>query len=116
MDLTIYHNPRCSKSRQTLARIEAAGVSPTVVRYLETPPDVATLTGILGKLGSPATDLVRFGEDQAKALGLAASDTRSDAEWLAIVAEHPKLLQRPIVVAGERAVIGRPPENVDALL
>lgn len=116
MPLTIYHNPRCSKSRQTLERIEAAGQSPTVIRYLDTPPDVATLRALVQRLGVPVTDLIRFKEALAKELGLAAGDDRSADEWLALLAEHPRLLERPIVDDGERAVIGRPPENVDALL
>lgn len=116
MPLTIYHNPRCSKSRQTLERIEAAGQSPDVVRYLETPPDADTLTGLVQRLGRPVTDLVRFKEALAKELGLAADDARSQTQWIALLVEHPRLLERPIVDDGERAVIGRPPENVDALL
>lgn len=116
MSLTIYHNPRCSKSRQTLARIEEAGVTPTIVRYLNTPPDAATLAAVLAKLDRPATDLVRFKEDEAKSLGLTPTDDRATDDWLAILAAHPKLLERPIVVSDQRAIIGRPPENVDSLL
>lgn len=116
MSLTIYHNPRCSKSRQTLARIEESGQTPRVVAYLDTPPDAATLANLLKRLDRPATDLIRFKEALAKELGVSAKDARSDDEWIALLVEHPRLLERPIVDDGSRAVIGRPPENVDALL
>ncbi|WP_348673059.1 arsenate reductase (glutaredoxin) [uncultured Abyssibacter sp.] len=116
MSLTIFHNPRCSKSRQTLARIEDAAAEHDVVLYLETPPDAVTLKGMVDKLGLPVTDIIRFKEALAKELGISAGDDRPEAEWIELLVAHPKLLERPIVVAGDRAVIGRPPENVDALL
>lgn len=114
--LTIYHNPRCSKSRQTLALIEDAGHTPAVVDYLNTPPDVDTLRALVTALGVPVTQIIRFKEALAKELGLSAQDSRSDDDWLQLLAEHPKLLERPIVVRGDQAVVGRPPENVTALL
>ena len=113
-NFTIYHNPRCSKSRNTLALLEENGVSPEVVLYLETKPGVAEIKGLLAKLGIGAADLVRRGEEAYKACGLGRDS--SDADILAGMAEHPKLIERPIVVKGDRAVLGRPPENVLALI
>jgi arsenate reductase len=113
--LTIYHNPRCSKSRQTLGLIEAAGITPEVVLYLDNPPSVAELDGLLTALGMAPEAIVRKGEDEYKGLGLAAR-TPSRQEWLQILHDHPKLIERPIVVKGKKAVLGRPPENVQALL
>ncbi len=112
--VTIYHNPRCSKSRNTLALLEENGVSPEVVLYLETPPDAKSLKALLKKLGIPAAELVRRGEADYKAAGL--SRDSSDADVLAAMVEYPKLIERPIVVKGDRAVLGRPPENVLALI
>ena len=116
MTLTIYHNPRCSKSRQTLARVEESGSPHAIVKYLDAPPDAATLKALIGKLGVAVTDIIRFKEPMAQELGVSAADDRSDDAWIAVLVEHPKLLERPIVVSGDRAVIGRPPENVDVLL
>ncbi len=113
-DVTIYHNPRCSKSRTTLALLEENGVSPDIVLYLETSPDAQEISGLLSKLGMTATQLVRSGEDAYKTCGLDKNAT--DAQIVAAMAEHPKLIERPIVVKGERAVVGRPPENVLALI
>lgn len=113
-EFVIYHNPRCSKSRNTLALLEENGVSPEVVLYLETSPDAAEIQGLLDKLGMRASELVRRGEDEYKASGL--SRDSGDEEILAAMAAHPRLIERPIVVRGERAVLGRPPENVLALL
>ncbi|MDG1580218.1 arsenate reductase (glutaredoxin) [Pseudomonas sp. GOM6] len=114
-DLTLYHNPRCSKSRGALELLEARGLTPTVVRYLDTPPSADELHTLLGKLGIPARQLLRSGEDEYKALGLADSSL-SDEQLIAAMASHPKLIERPILIAGERAVIGRPPEKVLELL
>tara|TARA_R110000823_G_scaffold210224_3_gene340427 strand:+ start:33313 stop:33663 length:351 start_codon:yes stop_codon:yes gene_type:complete len=113
-ELTIYHNPRCSKSRDALALLEENGVSPEVVLYLETPPDAARLRSLLTRLGGSAADLVRRNEQEYLSAGL--GDESSDAEIIAAIVKHPRLLQRPIVVRGDRAVIGRPPENVLDLL
>ncbi len=112
---TIYHNPRCSKSRQTLALLEENGVNPDVVLYLDTPPTAAQLKTLLGKLGIEARALLRKGEDAYKSEGLADNSLDNDA-LVAAMAAHPKLIERPIVVKGERAVLGRPPENVLELL
>ncbi len=114
-NVTIYHNPRCSKSRQTLARIEEKGLTPEVVLYLDNPPSPATLAALLSKLGISARELMRNKEDAFKALGL--DDTSlSDEALINAMSEHPKLIERPIVVKGKKAVLGRPPENVDEIL
>lgn len=114
-DLTLYHNPRCSKSRSALELLEARGLAPTVVRYLETPPDAATLKALLGKLGIDARGLLRSGEDEYKSLEL-ANPALSDAQLIEAMVAHPKLIERPILVAGDKAAIGRPPENLLAIL
>ncbi|WP_160152973.1 arsenate reductase (glutaredoxin) [Microbulbifer sp. ALW1] len=112
---TIYHNPRCSKSRQTLQLLQDNNVEPQVVLYLETPPDAATLQSLLQKLGIGARDLLRKGEDAYKELNLKDPALSDEALVQAMVA-HPKLIERPIVVKGNQAVLGRPPENVLELL
>ena len=114
-DLTLYHNPRCSKSRGALELLEARGLTPTVVRYLETPPDAAQLRDLLGKLGIGARALLRTGEDEYKALNLADASL-SDDDLIAAMAAHPKLIERPILVTGNKAVIGRPPEKILEIL
>ena len=114
-DFTIYHNPRCSKSRQTLALLEERGIEPEIVRYLETPPEAAALEDLLAKLGKSPRELLRKGEEPYKALGLADTGLADEA-LIAAMAENPVLIERPIVVHGERAVLGRPPENVLELL
>jgi arsenate reductase len=116
MKARIFHNPRCSKSRATLALLNEHGVEVEVVDYQATPPTAAQLRALLAKLGLPARALVRFGEPLAVELGLSADDVRTPAQWLALLAAHPRLLERPIVEIGARAVLGRPPENVLALL
>ncbi len=114
-DIQIYHNPRCSKSRQTLALIEEQGIQPEIVLYLESPPDAATLNSLLSKLGIAARELLRKGEQDYKDQQLKNPEL-SDAQLIAAMTEFPKLIERPIVVKGERAVLGRPPENVLELL
>ena len=117
MRITIYHNPRCSKSRATLDLIESKGITPTVVRYLEAPPDAATLLRVARLVGVPLGDLVRHGEEEFRNAkdAVPLDDEAALAEW---IHEHPSVLQRPIVVDedGQRAVVGRPPENVNNLL
>ena len=115
MAVTIYHNPRCSKSRQTLALLESRGLAPRVVEYLRNPPDRATLAALLCKLGMPARELVRRSEPEFAILGLDAPGV-SDEELLDALATHPKLIERPIVVVGRQARIGRPPEAVLEIL
>ena len=112
--ITLYHNPRCSKSRAALALLEEAGAQIDIVRYLETPPDRATLARLVAQLGIRPAELVRRGEDVFKA-EYQGRDL-DDKAWLDALATHPKLIERPIAVLGERAVIGRPPENVLTLL
>jgi arsenate reductase len=114
-EVIIYHNPRCSKSRQTLALLEENGVQARVVHYLEHPPSVALLQELLGKLGLTARELVRKGEAEYKEQDL-ADESMSEALLLAAMSRCPKLIERPIVVKGERAVLGRPPQNVLELL
>jgi len=111
-NVTIYHNPRCSKSRETLALLEQHGVTPEVVLYLETPPSVEELKKLLKELGfSSARELMRKKEDLYKELKL-ADETLSEAQLLAAMVENPKLIERPIVVKGSKARLGRPPEQV----
>ena len=112
--MRIYHNPRCSKSRQTLALIQDAGVTPEICLYLETPPNEAELRDIIAKLGIEATALLRKGETEYKQAGL--SDNSSAEEAINAMLKYPKLIERPIVVKGAKAVLGRPPENVQTLL
>jgi arsenate reductase len=113
-EFTIYHNPRCSKSRNTLALLQENGIEPEIVLYLENRLDEEQLCGLLEKLGMSAGQLVRRGEEAYKASDLGAGST--DEEIIAAMAAHPKLIERPIVVRGERAVLGRPPENVLELI
>ncbi|GGE41915.1 arsenate reductase [Halopseudomonas oceani] len=111
MTTTIYHNPRCSKSRQTLELLEQQGINPEIVRYLETPPDAATLVDLLERLGLSARELMRKGEDPYKELNLANPDL-SEAQLVQAMVDYPKLIERPIVIHDGKAVIGRPPERV----
>ena len=113
-DVTIYHNPRCSKSRNTLALLEEHGIGPDIVLYLEAPPRVEEIKTLLDKLGMSAGQLVRRGEAEYRAAGLDRSS--GDAEIISAMAAYPKLIERPIVVRGDRAVLGRPPENVLELI
>jgi arsenate reductase len=110
--VTIYHNPRCSKSRQTLALLRERGIEPQVVDYLETPPDEKTLRNLLKKLGMAPADLIRKKEHAA--LGLPPTDDPD--ELIARMAAHPQIIERPIVVAGKTARLGRPPEQVLEIL
>lgn len=115
MSLVIYHNPRCSKSRQTLALLEERGETPQVVEYLKTPPDAATLKRILKALGLAPRALMRRQEEPYKTLGL-DNAALTDDQLIAAMVEHPILIERPIVVADGKAAIGRPPESVLAIL
>jgi len=114
-EVTIYHNPRCSKSRQTLALLEERGIAPEIVLYLETPPGTKRLKAILSGLGMAPRDLMRKGEDVYKTLGL-ADPAITDSALIEAMVANPILIERPIVVAGDRAALGRPPENVLELL
>lgn len=110
MKARIYHNPRCSKSRATLALLESRGLDLEIVPYLENPPSKATLKSLLGKLGIEARDLIRAREAQFKESGLSL-DAPAD-RLLDLMVKHPKLIERPIVEVGPKARIGRPPEQV----
>lgn len=114
-EILLYHNPRCSKSRAALELLESRGLDIEVVRYLDTPPDAAALRQLLARLGLNARQLLRNGEDEYRNLGLA--DPALDEEQLiAAMLAHPRLIERPIAVRGDRAVIGRPPERVLEIL
>lgn len=114
-DLILYHNPRCSKSRGALELLEARGLQPQVVRYLDTPLSAAELRELLAKLGYGARQLLRSGEDLYKELNL-ADPALDEAALIAAMALHPRLIERPILVVGDKAVVGRPPERVLELL
>ena len=113
-EYTIFHNPKCSKSRATLALLEEGGATPRIVEYLKTPPTRAELKTILSRLGMKPEQLIRKGEDVYKAKF--AGKTLTDEQWIDAMVENPVLIERPIVVRGDRAVLGRPPENVKTLL
>jgi arsenate reductase len=113
-DVTIYHNPKCTKSRQTLALLEERHVDAKVIEYLKTPPSAAELKAIVARLGIKPEQLVRKGEDIYRQKY--AGKTLSDAQWIEAMIKDPILIERPIVVRGPRAAIGRPPENVLPLL
>lgn len=112
--LTIFHNPKCSKSRETLALLKDRGFSPRIVEYLKDPPTAAELTAIVKQLGIAPEALVRKGEDVYKSKY--AGKALGDAEWIAAMVADPILIERPIVLADGKAAIGRPPERVLALL
>lgn len=111
----IFHNPRCSKSRQTLALLEDKGIQPEIIRYLETPPTEAELDSILNLLGLEPRELMRTKEDLYKELGLDNPELDRQA-LIGAMAANPKLIERPIVIHNGKAALGRPPENVLELL
>ncbi len=115
MTVKILHNPRCSKSRQTLALIEEKGISPEIVEYLKSPPSKAELVEILQKLGLKPRELMRKGESEYKENDLANTNLTDDQLIDAMIA-HPKLIERPIVLKDDQARLGRPPENVLEIL
>lgn len=110
MSVTIWHNPRCTKSRQTLQLLQDQGIEPEVRLYLEDAPDVQELRDVLAMLGQDALALTRHKEAEFKAAGLSKSSTEEDL--IAALATTPKLIERPVVINGGRAAIGRPPEAV----
>ena len=114
MAVTIYHNPRCSKSRQTLRLIEEHGIEPKIVEYLKDPPDAAELTEIIRLLGVSARQAMRPCEPVYKELGL--KDESSETALIAAMVANPILIERPIVISNGKAVIGRPPEAVLQIL
>jgi arsenate reductase len=107
--INIYHNPRCSKSRQALALLEAADVPLNIILYLDTPPSFEDLEGILRKLGITARELLRKTESAYKENNL-SDNTKTESELIETMASYPKLIERPIITKGNKAVIGRPPE------
>jgi len=115
MTITIFHNPRCSKSRATLALLQEHGVEPEIRLYLDDPPDAAELRSILARLGLTARELMRKGEAEYREQRLAEEDL-SEEQLIAAMAATPRLIERPIVLAGKRAAIGRPPEAVLEIL
>jgi arsenate reductase len=112
-NVKIYHNPRCSKSRQTLDLIRGNGIEPEVIEYLNTPPTQADIKEVLGFLNLEAKDIVRTKEEVFKALDL---DLSNESQVISAISKNPKIMERPIVVNGDKAVIGRPPENVLEIL
>ncbi len=108
---TIYHNPRCSKSRQTLALLEENGVKPEIILYLETPPSKEEIKNILGKLSMQPRQLMRTKEDLYKENTL-GDESLSDEQLIDAMVNFPKVIERPIVLANNKAAVGRPPENV----
>lgn len=116
MSITLYHNPRCSKSRETLALLEQRGVVPVVIAYLDTPPSPNEILNLLTLLGmTDARELMRKGEAEYKELGLDNPSLEQDV-LIAAMASHPRLIERPIVINGRQAALGRPPEKVLAIL
>ena len=116
MSVKIYHNPRCSKSRQTLALIEEQGVTPQVIEYLKEIPTAIELDFICTQLAIEPLAIIRTKEKLFAELGLSKQDEKSRQEWIQIMVTHPKLIERPIVVNGDKVAIGRPPENVLEIL
>lgn len=114
-ELKLYHNPRCSKSRAALQLLEERGLTPEVIKYLETPLDGNALRALLDKLGISARQLLRSGEDEYKSLQLSNAQL-SEAQLIEAMVQHPKLIERPILECGDKAVVGRPPENILSLL
>lgn len=115
MSVTIYHNPRCSKSRAALDLIRSTGTDPEIIEYLKEPPDRDTLLALLDMLGLAPRDLMRRNEEEYKALGLDRPELDRD-ELIDAMLAHPKLIERPIVVKNGKAALGRPPENVKTIL
>lgn len=115
MSVIIYHNPRCSKSRKTLELLEEHQQQPQVIEYLKTPPDAKTLKQLLVKLGISARDLLRSKEEEYNLAGL-GNQNLSEDEIIAAMIKFPKLIERPIVVFGDKAILGRPPEKVLELI
>jgi len=110
MAVVIYHNPRCSKSRATLALIQEKGVEPEIIEYLDAAPSVNEMDTILNKLGMEPAELMRTGEDEYKE-HIKGKDL-SRAEAIALMVQYPRMIERPVVVNGDKAAVGRPPESV----
>lgn len=111
-DIKIYHNPRCSKSRQTKSILDEKNLEYQIIEYLDQPPSQQELAEILEMLNRSPLEVMRTGEDLFKELGLSKTDVRSDREWIKIMVENPRLIERPIVINNKKAALGRPPEDV----
>ena len=116
MTIKIFHNPRCSKSRQTLALLEEKGIEPQIIEYLKTPLNAEILNEIAEKLSLNPTQFIRFKEGIAKELDISPKNDKTNEQWFDLIINHPVLLERPIVINGDKAAIGRPPEDVLAIL
>jgi len=114
MSITIYHNPRCSKSRATLALLGEQGIEPQIIEYLKAPPSEAELARILDMLGMSPEELMRKGEAEYKEYF--SGKALSRAQTIALMVQHPKVIERPIVLSGDKAAIGRPPESILEIL
>lgn len=114
-DVTVYHNPNCNSSKTALRIADEAGIEVDVVQYLKTKPDAAELQAIVDKLQGPVTEMVRR-DANFKELGLTEDDVQTAEQVVPLLAANPKLIQRPIVVKGDRAVVGRPKERITELL
>ncbi len=115
MTTKIYHNPRCSKSRQTLEILKEHGTDAEIIEYLKTPPTTAELKQILDALGMEPRQLMRKGQDEYRALGL-DNENLSQDELIKAMVENPILIERPIVITDKGVALGRPPENVEKIL
>ena len=115
-EVVIWHNPRCSKSREAMVWLAGRGVAPRVRDYLGEPPSPAEVAALLDRLGGDPRRLVRFKEALASEMGLSPDDTRPVSEWAALLAANPRLIERPVLVVGDRAAIGRPLEALEPLL
>jgi arsenate reductase (glutaredoxin) len=115
-EVTIFHNPSCSKSRGALDILQERSVDHEIVEYLASPPSRATLEAIIARLDEPVAELVRTSDNRFSELGLDAKDFQCAEEVIPLLLEHPELMQRPVVVRGDRAVIARPSERVGELL
>lgn len=111
-NIVIYHNPRCSKSRQTLQLLVDKGINPKIVKYLDNPPNIKELDELCHMLNLEPLQLIRTKEVRFKELGLSVKDQRSREEWLQLMSDNPVLIERPIVIRAQQAALGRPPENV----
>jgi arsenate reductase len=117
MKTVIYYNPRCSKSRESLRLLKENGLNPVVINYLETPITTAELKHLCHLLNRKPWQMVRFKEDIAREMNLAASDKRTADEWFRLIIEQPILMERPVIVVDDKkAVLGRPPQNILAII
>jgi len=115
-EIKIYHNPRCSKSRQTKAILDENNLEYQVIQYLDQPPSKQELADILSMLDKSPLEVIRTGEALFKELGLSKTDDRTDEQWIKIMVDNPRLIERPIVVTKGKAALGRPPEGVLEIL